>query len=60
MTFVPILVSVCKKKTKFVYDENRKIIEKNVLPLNFTIDIRYMNTKTAKNFYEDVEKIFIL
>ena len=57
-TYVPLLVSVCKKKTKYVYDKDKNIVEKNFLPLNFTIDIRFINAKIASKFYNDVILIY--
>lgn len=53
-----MLVSVCKKKTKYIYDKDRNVVEQMILPLNFTIDMRFMNPKTAANFYHDVNNNF--
>jgi hypothetical protein len=49
-----MVVSVCKKKNKYIYDEKGNIQEKILLPLNFTVDIRFINLVLAKNFITDV------
>lgn len=54
LTFIPMVVSVCRKKNKYVYDEKGNIVEKVFLPLNFTVDIRFINLTLAKNFIADV------
>ena len=52
-----MVVSVCKKKNKFVYDDKGNILEKVFLPLNFTVDIRFINLTLAKEFLADVRKL---
>ena len=54
LSFAPILVSVCKKKTKNYYDKDLKIHEKNSLGLNFTIDSRFIDAKDAEGIHRDV------
>ena len=60
LTFIPMVVSVCKKKNKFVYDKEGNISEKILLPLNFTVDIRFFNLTLAKEFIADVKLNFFL
>jgi hypothetical protein len=55
LTFAPLLVSVCKKKTKYSYDENNKIQEKITLGLDFTIDERFIDAKDAEGVNRDVK-----
>jgi hypothetical protein len=50
-----MVVSVCKKKNKFIYDDKGNIQEKVLLPLNFTVDIRFINLVLAKDFIADVK-----
>jgi len=60
LTFIPMVVSVCKKKNKYVYDDKGNIQEKVLLPLNFTVDIRFINIILAKEFIADVRKFIFL
>ena len=49
-----MVVSVCKKKSKYVYDDKGNIEEKVFLPLNFTVDIRFITLSLARDFIADV------
>ncbi len=61
LSFAPMLVSACKKKTKYYYDKDLKIHEKSSLGLNFTIDNRFIDAKDAEGIHRDVKfLLFVL
>ncbi len=60
LSFAPMLVSVCKKKTKYYYDKDIKIHEKRSLGLNFTIDNRFIDAKDAEGIHRDVNLLLVL
>ena len=55
--FSPFLVSICKKETKFCYDKSGKLEEKTTLGFSFTVDFRFIDTKTIKGFIEELKRI---
>lgn len=57
MSFVPILVSICKKKNGLRYNVEQQIEKYSSLSLNFTVDIRFVNPETGKKLYAEVENI---
>lgn len=56
-SFSPFLVSICKKETKFCYDKTGKLEENTTLGFSFTVDFRFIDTKTIKGFIEELKRI---
>ena len=49
-----LLVSICKKKYKYYFDENNKVQEKETLCYDLTLDQRYFDADSTKGLFEDV------
>lgn len=56
-TFVPMLVSICKKETVYEYDKDKTLQEKLILGLNFSVDCRFVDAKSAKGFIADLKRL---
>jgi len=52
-----MLVSICKKKTQYYYDKDKKIQEKLSIDYNFTIDFRFIDGKLVKNFVQEFKRV---
>lgn len=54
LTFAPMLLVLCKKKTKYYKDDNNKVNEKSVMNINFTIDQRYIDSDSIQRLFGEV------
>ena len=56
-TFVPLVVAICKAKTKYEYNSNNKIQENKYMKLNLTVDSRFVDPATAESFVAEMKRI---
>jgi hypothetical protein len=53
----PMLIALCKKKTKNIFDENHKVVEQSCIKLDYTVDYRFIDANIAKGIHSLVNKI---
>jgi len=56
-SFCPLLISICKKETKYVYDKDGKINESKTLGFSVTADYRFVDTMTLQGFISEMKRI---
>lgn len=52
-----MLVTICKKYSKYYFDENNDVKEKSFLKLNFTSDYRFFEPKTSAQLMKDIQTL---
>ena len=57
LTFAPMLLTICKKTTKLVFDEDGKVNQKKFMKFNFTSDFRFFELKAASQIIEEIHRI---
>ena len=57
LTFAPVLLTLCKKTSKFYFDENGNVKEKKYLKFNLTSDYRFFEPKQASEIINEIHRI---